>query len=52
MLKSLNVEIFQGHANKVKEDLNRFFMTKKLDIEKIKIVQSETDKVINLTLIY
>ncbi len=52
MFKFLNVEIFQGYANKVKEDLNNFFKTKKLDIEKIKIAQSETNDVVHLTLIY
>jgi len=47
-----NVKIFQGYANKVEEDLNNFFMIQKVDLEKIKIVQSETNDVIHLTLIY
>jgi hypothetical protein len=47
-----NVKIFQGYANKVQEDLNNFFMMQKVDLEKIKIAQSETNDVIHLTLIY
>lgn len=46
------VKIFQGSAKKVQEDLNKFFMMEKVDLNKIKIVQSETGGVINLTLIY
>ncbi|KKK63051.1 hypothetical protein LCGC14_2998190, partial [marine sediment metagenome] len=52
MLNSPNVKIFQGVANKVERDLNNFFMQQKVDLKKIKIVQSETNGVINLTLIY
>lgn len=52
MLNLPKVKIFQGYANKVEKDLNDFFMKTKVDLQKIKIVQSETDKIINLTLIY
>lgn len=52
MLKFLRCEMFQGISNKVKEDLESFFMGHSLDIEKIKISQSETEGKINLTLIY
>lgn len=52
MLNLPNVKIFQGYANKVQEDLNNFFIKQKVDLEKIKIAQSETNDVIHLTLIY
>lgn len=52
MLNLPNVKTFQGYANKVQEDLNKFFMMQKVDLKKIRIAQSETDGVINLTLIY
>ena len=52
MLNLPNVKIFQGYANKVEKDLNDFFRMQKVDLKKIKIAQSETDSVINLTLIY
>lgn len=52
MLKLHNVKIFEGVANKVEADLNSFFRAHTVDLEKIKIAQSETDRIIHLTLIY
>lgn len=52
MLNLPKVKTFKGYGNKVEEELNKFFMMQKVDLKKIRIAQSETDGVINLTLIY